>query len=53
MLVVTTQHGRGKGSGADWENRFGMLYEVQDGKISRWTIYDDPADARKAAGLAE
>ncbi len=53
VLVVSTQRGRGKGSGADWENRFGMLYEVQDGKISRWTIYDDPADALKAAGLAE
>lgn len=30
-----------------------MLYEIQDGKISRWTIYDDPTKAREAAGLTE
>jgi len=53
VLVVVTQRGRGKGSGIDWEGRFGMLYEVQGGKITRWTIYDDPSEAFGAAGLAE
>jgi ketosteroid isomerase-like protein len=50
VLVISTQRGRGKGSGVEWANRFGMLYEVQGGKISRWTVYDDPNEALEAAG---
>ena len=53
VLVISTQRGRGKGSGAEWANRFGMLYEIQGDKISRWTIYDDPHAALEAAGLSE
>jgi len=53
VLVISTQQGRGKGSGAEWANRFGMLYEIQGDKISRWTIYDDPHAALEAAGLRE
>jgi ketosteroid isomerase-like protein len=53
VLVISTQRGRGKGSGAEWQNRFGMLYEIEGGKISRWTIYDDPQVALEAAGLRE
>ncbi len=53
VLVISTQRGRGKGSGVEWENRFGMLYEIQGGKIRRWTVYDDPRQALEAAGLSE
>ena len=53
VLVIDTQRGRGKGSGIEWEDRFGMLYEVHGGKITRWTIYDDPREALEAAGLSE
>lgn len=53
VLVISTQRARGKGSGAEWANRFGMLYEIHGGKISRWTIYDDPHAAFQAAGLRE
>ena len=53
VLVISTQRGRGKGSGIEWENRFWMLYELQDGKISRWTVYDDRNEALEAAGLSE
>jgi ketosteroid isomerase-like protein len=53
VLVLDTQRGRGKGSGIEWEGRFAMLYEVQQGKITRWTIYDDPSEALEAAGLSE
>ena len=52
VLVISTQRGRGKGSGAEWEGHFGMLYALADGKICRWTIYDDPDTALEAAGLA-
>ncbi len=52
VLVASTQRGRGKGSGAEWEGRFWMAYELEEGKIVRWTIYDDPSDV-EAAGLSE
>lgn len=48
VLVVSTQCGRGKESGIDWEARFAMLYEFRRGKISRWTIYDDLDEAAQA-----
>ena len=51
VLVISTQRGRGKGSGIAFENRFGMLYEIRGGKIVRWTVYDDPRQALAAVGL--
>jgi ketosteroid isomerase-like protein len=53
VLLISTQTGRGKGSGVNWENRFGMLYEIQGGTISRWTVYDDLQGALEAAGLSD
>ena len=53
VLVLSTQYGRGKESGVEWENRFAMLYEIERGKITRWKIYDDPREALEAAGLSE
>ena len=53
VLVIDTQRGRGKGSGIEWEGRFANLYEVQRGKITRMTIYDDLRAAFEAAGLSE
>jgi ketosteroid isomerase-like protein len=49
VLVFSTQRGRGKGSGVEVEHHFAMLYDMDGGKITRWTIYDDPAQALKAA----
>jgi ketosteroid isomerase-like protein len=51
VLVVTSQRGRGKGSGIEWEGRFAMVYEIRGDKITRWTIYDDLEEGFKAAGL--
>jgi ketosteroid isomerase-like protein len=53
VLVISNQRARGRGSGIEWESRFGMLYEVHGGKITRWTIYDDLHMALEAAGLSE
>jgi ketosteroid isomerase-like protein len=53
VLVISTQSGIGKGSGIEWENRFAMLYEMQNGKITRWTIYDDVREALETVGLTE
>jgi ketosteroid isomerase-like protein len=53
VLVISTQLGRGRGSGIEVETRYGMLYEVAGGKITRLTMYRSPAAALKAAGLRE
>jgi ketosteroid isomerase-like protein len=53
VLVLSTQYGKGKGSGVDVEARYALLYEVQADKITRLTMYDDPAKALEAAGLRE
>jgi ketosteroid isomerase-like protein len=51
VLVLSTQYGKGKGSGVDVEARYALLYEVQAGMICRLTMYDDPAKALEAAEL--
>src|SRR6266511_799892 len=51
VYVASTQRGRGKGSGIAVENRFGYLFEIRADKITRMTIYPDPAQALEAAGL--
>jgi len=53
VLVIETQRGRGKGSGIEWKGRFGMLFELKGGKITRWTVYDDLPKALEAAGVSE
>jgi ketosteroid isomerase-like protein len=50
VLVLSTQRGRGKGSGAEVEQRYAVVYEVQGDKISRMTLDHDIARALKKAG---
>ena len=53
VLVAAKQIGRGKGSGAEVELRYALLYQVDDGKISSMTFYDGVAQALEALGLEE
>ena len=53
VLVAAKQIGRGKGSGAEVELRYALLYQVEDGKISSMTFYDGVAQALEAVGLSE
>jgi ketosteroid isomerase-like protein len=53
VYVVSTQHGRGKGSGIETEYRYAMLFEVRGDQITRLTLYPGPAEALAAAGLSE
>jgi ketosteroid isomerase-like protein len=53
VCVVATQHGRGRDSGVELENRFAGLYEVRDGQITRLRMYMDIDDALKAARASE
>ena len=53
VCVVSTQHGRGRGTGIETETRYAVLYEVRESQITRMTMYPGPADALAAVGLSE
>jgi len=53
VCVVTTQHGRGRGSGIELEDRYVVLYELEGDQISRMTLYATTAEALEAAGVRE
>jgi ketosteroid isomerase-like protein len=53
VCVLATQRGRGKGSGVEVEARYALLYEVQEDKITRMTLFRGLSDALEAAGLSE
>jgi ketosteroid isomerase-like protein len=50
VVVVATQHGRGKGSGADVTTRYATVYGVRNGEIASMTLYPDPEKGLRAAG---
>jgi ketosteroid isomerase-like protein len=50
VLVLTVQHGRGRGSGVEVEASYAVLYDLHGGKITRMALYREPADALQAAG---
>jgi ketosteroid isomerase-like protein len=51
VLVLTLQHGRGRGSGVEVEAPWAVLYDVHGGKITRMALYREHAAALEAAGL--
>ena len=53
VLVEAKQIGRGKGSGAEVELRYALIYQIEDGKIGSMTFYDGVAQALEAVGLSE
>jgi ketosteroid isomerase-like protein len=53
VLVLSVQRGRGKGSGAQVEARWAVVYELDGGVITGMRIYPDMAAALEAAGLSE
>jgi ketosteroid isomerase-like protein len=53
VCVVTTQGGRGEGSGIEVEDRYVVLYEIEGDKISSMTLYTTTAEALEDAGLRE
>ena len=50
VYAAATQYGRGKDTGIEVETRYGIVYEVRDGKITRMTLYSERDDALRAAG---
>jgi ketosteroid isomerase-like protein len=53
VLVVSVQRGRGKGTGAEVEARYGLLYELRGDKIISMRMFGEPAEAREAAEVRE
>ena len=53
VYVAAHQHGRGKGSGVELTQRYGIVYEVAGGRIVGMTMYPDRAEAAEAAGLSD
>ena len=51
VCVVALQRGRGRDSGIGTQTRYAILYEVRGGAITRMTLYSQPAEALRAAGL--
>jgi ketosteroid isomerase-like protein len=53
VIVVATQRGRGKGSGAEVATEYATIYGLRQGEIVSMTLYPDPAEGRRAAGLQD
>jgi ketosteroid isomerase-like protein len=45
--------GTGRLSGASFESRIGQLFTLRNGLVVRLEVFDDPAEAFRAAGLSE
>lgn len=53
VYVVATQRGRAKGSGIEVESRYALLYDVEDGQITRMALFDGEAAALAAVAAQE
>ena len=53
VLLLVNNFGRLEGSSEEVTNATAGIYTFRDGKLARWEIYSDRADALKAVGLEE
>jgi ketosteroid isomerase-like protein len=53
VVVIFRERGRGKGSGAPFEQKRAQVWSFSRGRITRWEEFPGPAAALKAAGLSE
>lgn len=53
VVVVVHERGRGKGSGAPFDRHWAQVWTFRDGRIVRWELFLDKADALEAAGMSE
>jgi ketosteroid isomerase-like protein len=52
VVVLLHQSGVGRASGAPVDLHYGALYELEEGRVVRISLYLDPAEALEAAGLS-
>ena len=53
VVVSVRERGRGKGSGAPFDERWAQVWSFSRGKIIRWELFPDRAAALEAAGVHE
>ncbi len=53
VLAAGWQRGRGRGSGVEVAQDFAGIWTVRDGRIVRWDMCADRAEALEAVGLSE
>jgi ketosteroid isomerase-like protein len=53
VVVVVRERGRGKGSGAPFERRWAQVWTFRRGRIVRWEVFPDRAEALEAVGLRQ
>jgi len=53
VVAVLGQSAKGKGSGVAVENRFGVVYTLEQGQVVDQRHYTDPAEAFEAAGVRQ
>ena len=53
VVAIARQRGIGKESGVPVDLEFGMLYELNAGRVIRVRVFLDPASALEAAGPSE
>ena len=53
VVVVVHERGRGRGSGAPFDRRWAQVWTFREGRIVRWELFGDKAEALEAAGLSE
>lgn len=53
IVVFIRARGRGRGSGMEIDNSIAWVLSLRDDQIARIVVYEEQAEALKAAGLAE
>ena len=53
MLLLQRSRGRIAGSTGEVQLAPGVVWSVRDGKVARFEVYADRADALRAVGLGE
>ena len=53
VVVLQREHGRGKGSGAQLERRWAVVYTIRMGKVARFQPFKTREEALEAVGLRE
>ena len=53
VVMAVRERGRGKGSGAPFDQRFAQVWTFSRGRIVRWEVFPHKARALEAVGLSE
>lgn len=53
VVVEVQERGRGKASGVPFEQTHTQVWTLRDGRLVRWLLFTDRAEALEAVGLSE